>query len=37
MIPYQDDRECCATQGSGVAGGLTKRRIVDYCRVTAAL
>ncbi len=37
MISYQSGREEGSTRGSNVAGGLTRRRVVDYCRVTAAL
>jgi len=35
MIPYRSDRE----KGARIAGSsaLTRRRVVDYCRVTAAL
>jgi hypothetical protein len=30
MISYRND-------GNNVAAGLTRRRVVDYCRVTATL
>jgi hypothetical protein len=36
MISYRNDRENVAARvASGL--GLTRRRVVDYCRVTTAL
>jgi hypothetical protein len=41
MISYRNDRESCGGQGAVVLAArgprLTRRRVVDYCRVTAAL
>jgi hypothetical protein len=43
MIPYRSDRESADALVAGGSGlkwrgsDLTRRRVVDYCRVTAAL
>jgi hypothetical protein len=37
MISYWIDRENVSLRGPNVACGLTKRRVVDYCRLAAAL
>jgi hypothetical protein len=37
MIPYWIDREKASLRASSVTCGLTKRRVVDYCRLAAAL
>jgi hypothetical protein len=37
MISYRIDRENASMRRSSVGCALTKRRVVDYCRLAAAL